>query len=265
MTTRAAKTAAKKTAATKDTAPAPATKKAPAGKKPAPKRGSTTTATRQRATRTRKPAEAAPVLTLVKPGATAPTTEPDTGTVTTPLPKLAVRRKVFVGPMGPSEQAAIRAALAAARLALPVPVRTWNGSQAQLADGTLLIHNPGPDRAFTAHIACPHGSIHGYPITNENDLRAARAITKACGRRHSTKTAGEDGTELDWDKAIQHGVRHTSRLGEGIQQIRKTVAETQPIPIITTVTPGRVADTKPLPAEDIAAITNPTAKEHPQP
>lgn len=251
MTTRAAKTAAKKTAAAKDTAAAPAAKK-PAAKKPATKRGSTTPATRQRTTRTRKQADDAPVLTLVKPGAKAPTT--DTGTVTRPLPKLAVRRKLFVGPMGPNEQAAIRAALDAARLALPIPVRTWNGSQAQLGDGTLLIHNPGPDRVFTAHIACRHGAIHGYAITSVQDLKTARAITPACERRHSTPTPGDNATQLDWDKAIHHGVRRTSRLGEGVQQIRKTVAETQSM-------------SKKAIAEGLAAraADHETPKEHPQP
>ncbi|WP_143661821.1 hypothetical protein, partial [Streptomyces glaucescens] len=56
-----------------------------------------------------------------------------------PLP---VRRRVFVGPMGVTEQAAIRAALAAAAARLPIPVSAWHGPTARLADGTLLTHTP---------------------------------------------------------------------------------------------------------------------------
>lgn len=192
-----------------------------------------------------------PALSLVKDDA-----KPDPAEATTqvdhrdPLP---VRRRLFVGPMGASEQAAVRAALAAAAARLPIPVRTWNGSSAALADGTLLIHNPGPDRHFTAHIACRHGAIHGWPIHTLRDLGEARALTHACERRHSSTAE---------DKAITHGVGPVPApkppaihfLREGVRRATAAKAETQPL----------TADAI---AEGIAARTpdTETAKEHPQP
>jgi hypothetical protein len=153
-------------------------------------------------------------------------------------PKLAVRRRLFVGPHGPHEQAAIRAALAAAATRLPIPVRTWNGSTARLADGVLIIHNPGHDRAFTAHIACPHGAIHGWPINTHDDLRGARTATRECTTPHGGYNA---------DQAIREGVTTTvpSRPVFQLQQIAKCTADTQPLALA-----------------DIEATT---AKEHPQP
>jgi hypothetical protein len=143
---------------------------------------------------------------------------------------MPVRRRIFVGPMGANEIAAVRAALAAASAALPVPVRSWDGPQAQLADGLLLIHNPGPDRIFTAHIACPHGAIHGWPITTRQDLTEARALTRICQTRHAS-TTGED---TDWDQAITEGVQpitqpvvKVSRLAEGLKTAKKAAADTQ--------------------------------------
>ncbi|KPI31394.1 hypothetical protein OV320_2610 [Actinobacteria bacterium OV320] len=182
---------------------------------------------------------------------------------TTPTPAavdlrhlLKPRRRLFTGPMGPNEQAAIRAALDTARAALPIPVRTWNGSTANLTDGTLLTHNPGPDRLFTAHIACRHGAIHGYPITTHTDLREARALTHACERPHTNPT--DDG--MNWDKAITGGVHPAPapkpgvvvQLREGIRRAAATKAETQPLTL---------ADI----AEGLAARTADaeTAKEHP--
>ncbi|MER6249430.1 hypothetical protein [Streptomyces griseorubiginosus] len=210
--TRASKTAAKKT-----TAPASA---------PAKKTTAKRTPAKPRTPRTRKTTAA---LSLVKPP-TKPATD-DQATVVDLRYPLNPRRRLFVGPMGPNEQAAIRAALDSARLRLPIPVRTWNGSQAQLTDGTLLIHNPGPDRTFTAHIACRRGAIHGWPITSERDLRAARAITHACERRHSANTPAPDNNDIehDWHKAISHGIRPTSRLAEGLATARKSTADTQPL------------------------------------
>jgi hypothetical protein len=171
-----------------------------------------------------------------------------------PLP---VRRRVFVGPMGATELASVRAALAAASAALPVPVRSWNGPQAQLADGLLLIHNPGPDRIFTAHIACPHGAIHGWPIRTRDDLTEARAVTRICQTRHTAPTQDGD-TRLDWDQAITEGVQpmtqpvvKVSRLAEGLKTAKKAAADTQG-----------------LSRDEIAAglthrADNDTSKEHP--
>jgi hypothetical protein len=193
------------------------TRKATASSPPAKK-----TAAKKTARSPRKTAKAAPPsLALVK---TDPT--PDDTVVDTRTP-LTARRRLFVGPMGASEQAAVRAALAAAHNRLPIPVRAWNGSTANLTDGTLLIHNPGDDRTFTAHIACRHGAVHGWPITTHQDLREARALTHACERRHATNTTGDNGIEYDWTKAVQHGIQPTTRLGEGLKTAKKATADTQ--------------------------------------
>lgn len=209
-----------------------------------------------------------------------------------PAPKPAVKkapRKAPVNTATVTEQAATHAALAAAALALPIPVRTWNGSTAHLTDGTLLIHNPSPDRTFTAHIACRHGAIHNWPINSHTDLREARALTHACERRHSTPTT--DGTELDWDKAITRGVGAVAQpkpsavlqLREGIRRAEATKADTQPLD--TSEIAGRqpralgdelthsdagVTDTQPLSHDEIAEglaqrADNDQMKEHPQP
>lgn len=211
-----------------------------------------------------------------------PPAKPDTdrATVVDTRPELPVRRRVFVGPMGAHEQAAIRAALAAAAIALPVPVRAWNGSQAHLADGVLLIHNAGTDRIFTANIACQHGAIHGYPITTAQDLREARALTHACERRHADPSI-HDGTEYDWDKAIHPrprpqavfpvpvplpGEPTTGTTVLAIPATRRVLADQ-----LTHKPRTTAAATQPIPQEDIAAVLagratdNETAKEHPQP
>lgn len=202
--------------------------------------------------RTRAPRKTtAPTLAVVKdqPQQDDPKTTP---TVIDSRDPLKVRRRLFVGPMGAHEQAAIRAALASASLRLPIPVSTWNGSTAQLADGTLLIHNPGPDRTFTAHIACRRGSIHGYPITSHHDLKTARALTHACERRHTANTPGDNGLEYDWHKAAGHGVQPTNRLSEGLKAAKKAAAVTQPLSKqeIADGLAARAADTE-------------TPKEHP--
>ncbi|MFE6412618.1 hypothetical protein ACFVOR_37425 [Streptomyces sp. NPDC057837] len=196
-------------------------KKAPA--KTAAKRA-VNTANSRKTTTSKAPAK----QTAKKP---LPAAAPVNDTATPAPPKLRARRKVFTGPMGATEQAAVRAALAAARAALPIPVRAWHGSQAQLADGTLLIHNPGPDRHFTAHIACPHGAIHGWPITTHHDLAEARAVTRICQTPHTEPDPTED---LDWDKAIRAGVTpltqptvKVSPLTEGLKRAKKAAADTQ--------------------------------------
>lgn len=234
MATRTRKTT------TPDTQPKPARKRAP-----------------------RKTSTPRPRLSLAKPPVPndpQPTTDddPQPTTIVDLRHPLKPRRRLFVGPMGPNEQAAIRAALAAAANRLPIPVSTWNGSTAQLADGTLLIHNPGPDRTFTAHIACPHGAIHGYPITTHTDLQDARTLTHACERDH---TPHIDDTGLDWDKAITRGIYPAPapkppavlQLREGVRRANAAAADTQPLSlkdIADGVTARAAADTE-------------TPKEHP--
>ncbi|MDX3532546.1 hypothetical protein P1P75_40680, partial [Streptomyces sp. ID05-39B] len=175
---------------------------------------------------------------------------------------LTARRRLFTGPMGVNEQAAIRAALDAAASRLPIPVRAWNGSTTTLTDGTHITHNPGPDRRFTAQIACRHGAIHGWPITTYTDLREARALTHACERPHTPPTTDTDGTPLNWDKAITRGIHHAPapkppavlQLREGVRRANAATAETQPLSKddITAGLAARAADTE-------------TPKEHPQP
>jgi hypothetical protein len=213
--------------------------------------------TRKAAAKTTRAPRKATATKPAKPALSLVTNTPDTddrSTVVDLRPPVPVRRKLFVGPMGPNEQAAIRAALAAAALGLPVPVRAWTGSQAQLADGLLLIHNPGPDRMFTAQIACRHGAIHGWPISTAQQLREARALTHACERRHAAPTTHDDGITCDYEKAIQHGIRPTNRLAEGIKTIRKARTTTQSLHLnqITDGLKTQAADTEP-------------AKEHPKP
>ena len=202
-------------------------------------------ARKTQAKKTKKSAAKTPANTNATPGPTLVALHPPVN----------VRPRHFVGPRGAQEQAAVRAALASAHLRLPISVRAWNGSTAQLADGTLLIHNPSPDRAFTAHIACRHGAIHGWPITSLADLREARGLTHACERRHTANTPSDDGIELDWDKAITHGIKPTSRLGEGLTTAKKSAADTQPLSqqdIAEGLTARTAADTD-------------QPKEHPQP
>ncbi|MFJ8727716.1 hypothetical protein [Streptomyces sp. NPDC093269] len=198
----------------------------------------------------------------------------DRSTVVDTRPPLTVRRRLFTGPMGANEQAAVRAALASAALRLPIPVRTWNGSQAQLADGTLLIHNPSPDRIFTAQIACRHGAIHNHPIRSEQGLREARAVTKACDRRHSEPTQREDAT-YDWDKAITRGVGPITQpkapivlaFREGIHRANSAAADTQPMSRkdidagLEARATAANAETQPIPT----LPDEETAKEHLQP
>lgn len=242
MATRAQKTTAKKTATT---TPKPE-------KKAAAKRTTAARTPRKRAPR-RTPV---PALTLVKPTDTAT----DNATVVNPMPKLAVRRRLFVGPMGPSEQAAIRAALDCARTGLPIPVSSWNGSTANLADGLILTHNPGPDRTFTAQVACRHGAIHGYPIRTLADFREARGLTRACETPYAEHTHADDGTDLDWDRAITKGVGPVAQpktpavfqLREGVRRANASAGETQPMPAKDI-------------ADGLAARAAETGKEHPEP
>jgi hypothetical protein len=174
-----------------------------------------------------------------------PKTAPvNNGTVVDFRRPLPVRRKVFVGPMGVTEQAAIRAALASAAARLPVPVSAWTGPHAQLADGTVLTHTPPhatTDRTPTFHAAirCPHGAVHAYTIHTAQDLHRARILTIQCDQR-TDKAPG--------DPTPNPSVR---ALGDGLTRARTATAETQPL---------KQAD---LPAARPA--DDETPKEHPEP
>jgi hypothetical protein len=162
---------------------------------------------------------------------------PDRGTTVDLRHPLPIRPSGIVGPLSATEQYAVRAALASAALQLPIPVRAWNGSQAHLTDGTLLIHNPAPDRHFTAHIACPYGAIHGWPINSASDLREARTLTRTCTAVHAQPTRDDGGREYDWNKAIHHGTAPVPapkapavfQLREGIRRAEASALETQPL------------------------------------
>jgi hypothetical protein len=136
-----------------------------------------------------------------------------------PLP---VRRKVFVGPMGVTEQAAIRAALASAAARLPVPVSAWTGPRAELADGTVLTHTPphattNQQPTFIATIRCPHGAVHAHTIHTAQELHRARILTIQCDQRT--------------DKAPGHPTPNPSvrALGDGLTRAKTATAETQPL------------------------------------
>lgn len=265
------------------TAPAPTKKATAARKTPAAKRA---TPAKPRTPRPRTRKATGPALSLVKENTTA-----DKATVVDLRHPLKTRRRLFAGPWGPTEQAAIRAALDSARLRLPVPVSTWNGSTAQLADGTLLIHNPGPDRYFTAHIACPHGAIHGWPITTYRDLAVARGQAAECDTTHAEPSQDPDGieTELDWHTAITRGVAPVAQpkpsavfqLREGVRRAEAAKADTQPLQqeraLADTLAHSSNAtdETHPMSLDDIAeglaaraaeqSADTDQPKEHPQP
>ncbi|MBE4761801.1 hypothetical protein [Streptomyces caniscabiei] len=160
-----------------------------------------------------------------------------------PLP---VRRRVFVGPMGAHEQAAIRAALASAAARLPIPVRAWNGPTAHLANGTVLTHTPhhattDQTPQFTAHIPCRHGATHQHLIHTARDLAAARTATNRCDGLH--------GATPPKPAAIL-------QLREGIQRATASAADTQPL--------SRDDIDTGLAARAAGADTD-QPKEHPQP
>lgn len=159
-------------------------------------------------------------------------------TVADPRRPLPIRRRVFVGPMGVTEQAAIRAALASAKAGLPVPVRAWDGPIARLQDGTTLTHTPAHATTnqrptFHAAIRCPHGAVHPYTIHTALELHRARLLTAQCDQRTDTAPA--------WP-APNPAVR---ALGDALTRVRSATADTQPTPVVR-------AD-------------NDQPKEHPQP
>lgn len=156
-----------------------------------------------------------------------------------PLP---VRRRVFVGPMGVTEQAAIRAALAAAKAGLPVPVSAWTGPTARLADGTVLTHTPAHATTdqrptFTAAIRCPHEAMHAYTIHTALELHRSRLLTKQCDQRTDTAP----------NTPVPNPDVRT--LGDALTHSDNGIAETQPLPALPA---GPTADAD-------------TPKEHPQP
>ncbi|WP_060888591.1 hypothetical protein [Streptomyces scabiei] len=165
-----------------------------------------------------KKTPAARKATAKKPPAAKPTTKAQ-GTAVDTRPLLPVRRRVFVGPMGAHEQAAIRAALASAAARLPIPVRAWNGPTAHLTDGTVLTHTPhhattDQTPQFIAHIPCRHGATHQHLIHTARDLAAARTATNRCDGLHGT-------TQPKPPAILQ--------LREGIQRATASAADTQPL------------------------------------
>lgn len=185
--------------------------------------------------------------TAKKAPAARATAASDQGTVVDTRPPLPVRRRVFAGPMGAHEQAAIRAALASAAARLPVPVRAWNGPTAHLDNGTVLTHTPhhattDQTPQFIAHIPCRHGATHQHLIHTARDLAAARTNTNSCDGLHGTTPAPEPKPPA------------ILQLREGIQRAAASAADTQPLnrDDIDAGLAARAADTD-------------QPKEHPEP
>lgn len=209
---------------------------------PAPAKKATTkrtTPTKPRAPRTRAARNATPALSLVKEQTAQDDTKQPAATIVDLRHPLPVRRRLFVGPHTPAELAAIRAALASAAARLPVPVRSWNGPTAQLADGTVLTHTPtfattDQPPAFTAAIRCRHGAVHVYPVHNALDLSRARLLAHQCDQR-----------------ADQPKPPAVHALPEGVRRAEATKADTQPL-TTAEITAGLEA-----------RADNDQAKEHP--
>lgn len=208
------------------------------------------------ATRTRKQTPAKPTAAKTaaakktparKPAAKkalpkAPVNKATVVDIRTPLP---VRRRLFVGPMGASEQAAVRAALAAAKAALRVPVSAWHGPTAVLADDTVLTHTPAhattdQTATFTAAIHCPHGAIHPYTIHTAQELQRARLLTAQCNG--CTKQPDDQ----------EHPKPEVRALGDALTRVKTATADTQPM------------DTAAI-AAGLEARAADTPKEHPEP
>jgi hypothetical protein len=145
--------------------------------------------------------------------------------------------------MGVQEQAAIRAALAAASARLNVPVSAWNGPTAHIAYDTVLTHTPAhattdQKPTFHAAIRCPHGAIHPYTIRSATELHRARLLTAQCDQRTDPAST-------------EHPNPTVRALGDALTRAKTSAADTQPIPIVDTDDLGNRAD------QD-------TAKEHPE-
>jgi hypothetical protein len=113
-------------------------------------------------------------------------------------------------------------------------------------------------------VPCRHGALHQHYVTSARDLAEARTDTHACEDPHATPTADE-GTCLDWDKAINHGVADTGLAKTGVvvafREGKRRAAhtlhdDTEPL-TLTDITAGL--------AERAAADADNQAKEHPQP
>lgn len=178
-----------------------------------------------------------------------PTAKPDdrkTATGNTPSKPtpgrtlVTLQRRRSLGRYTPAQLAEARAALASATARLPIPHILWlaqldGRASARLADGTHLIHTHERDPEFTAYLRCPTGGLHTEPVTSERDLKAARAVTNTCTRRHDDPDQGDqDDSPCDWHKAITHGVHqavpsHLSALTTDLHMVKKTPADTQPL------------------------------------
>jgi hypothetical protein len=183
------------------------------------------------------------------------------GTVVQLRPKLATRRRTAAGEYTPAQLTEARAALASAMAQLPVPHILWltqidGRAAARLTDGTHLIHTHHRAPEFTAYLRCPTGGLHTELVTNQADLKAARAGTACCNRRHDD-TDPAAGT-YDWHKAITLGVQTTvptrlSPLNAGLKTAKKATADTQPL------------STADIAAHIAAQLADQNPKEHPEP
>jgi hypothetical protein len=229
-----------------------------------PAKKTTTKKTTARAPRktTTKKTTPTPALSLVKPGDTT-----TTATVVDLRDPLPVRRRYFVGTHSRARIVEARACLASAAAQLPIPHLLWlaqidGRATARLADGTYLVHTHERAPEFTAYLRCPTGGLHTELVTNDRDLKAARAITKTCRRRHDGTDPAAGG--YDWHKAATLGVQklipaRLSPLNAGLKTAKKAMAKTQPM---------NTAEIAEGLAQRAAANTNPgieTAKEHPEP
>jgi hypothetical protein len=222
--------------------------------------------TSQRPAKKTAPAKRTPAkkTTAAKKPALAKTTAaPSTGATVVDFRKpLPVRRRLFVGPHTHAQIVEARAVLASATARLPIPSLLWlaqadGRAGARLGDGTHLVHTHEREPEFTAVLRCPTGGLHTELVTNDEDLRAARAITRTCTRRHDDTDPAAGA--YDWHKAITLGVQklvpaRLSPLNVGLQAAKKAAAKTQPLPEreIAAGLADRAADTE-------------TPKEHPQP
>lgn len=251
--------------ATDDSTPAPApVKKTAAKKAPARKATGRKTTAASRPARPRARKATAPALSLVKEQHDKATEPPaPTATVVDLRYALPVRRRRFVGTHTKAQIIEARAALASATAQLPIPHILWlaqidGRAAARLADGTHLIHTHERAPEFTAILRCPTGGLHTELVTNERDLKAARAITATCTRRHDDTDPGA-GT-YDWHKATTLGIQklipaRLSVLNVGLQAAKKATAETQPM------SEKEIADGL---AARAAAADDETPKEHPE-
>lgn len=91
-----------------------------------------------------------------------------------------------LGPRSQTELACARAALANARL--PIPVTTWtalpNGQAHAVLGDTVLIHTAHRAPLFTAYTPCPYGAWHEHTVTSPGSLTEARADAARCRTPH---------------------------------------------------------------------------------